>query len=406
MKRYLAYPRLPATEALIILHKMQETIAQGPQGLTELVAYDHPRAEAVPTGAAVATAEQIATTRTQVMESLAPWMTGRSVGRDSTIPFDIALGEALHRSLSILPADAAHEGTWSFLSAVVFPDVVWARFPDLHRDRLIGKRHRNTLRRAWSRYDVLGDLQSQAVVPLGEDEMTGLFERSQLARDRHLLRTLAEMILTSDAPNRSQFARGLLKGVTALTGTYLLDGLGAKELQERLAGLVATPNRTARHRWADGEGDPPSSIRAGVHPTQESTSPRTEAPRSIRTPAAQAAQKSIPERRAAGRSDLVRLFHTEMLELANQIEREAGHRPTQLRRMIAGVGGVEAARAIVGAPHPSETFTSLLLDGRSDLTVEALVLDDDFRGLFTEALLERAAARLGRSADSPFTDAR
>lgn len=396
MKRYLAYPRLPNTEALIILHKMQEALAQGPEVLSELVASEHPRAEAVPTGAVVATADQIGSVRTHVMEQLAPWMTGRPLGRDATVTFDIALGKALHESLSILPADAAHEGTWSFLSAVVFPDVVWARFPDLHRDRLIGKRHRNTLRRAWARYDVIGDLQSQAVVPLGEDEMTGLFERSQLARDRQLLRTLAQMILDSDAANRSQFARGLLKGVTALTGTFLLDGLGPDELQLRLSGLVATPDRSPRHRIGQGKGLSSQPEDSPTLPTLEPPVQSKKVAATRQVPTARPAPKSIPERRAAGRADLVRLFHTEMLELSNQIEREVGYRPTHLRRMIAGTGGVDAARTIVGAPHPSETFTSLLLDGRPDLTVEALVLDEDFRGLFTVGLLERAAARLGR----------
>lgn len=385
-----AYPRLPASAALTILGQMREIVSEDPSRLTELVAFEHLRAEAVPTGAIRATTEDIVRVREHVTEQLATWLVGRPVGRDATVSFDIALGRSLHESLGILPADAAHDETWNFLSAVVFPDVVWTRFPDLHPDRLLGKRHRNTLRRAWFRYDVIGDLQSSARLPLGEDEMTGLFERSQLARDRNLVRTLATMVLEADAPNRSQFARELLKGVTALTGTYLLDGLAADELTTRLEMIAAGPRQTARHR-AEKESGRPSHAAEGAGDVPVRRPPSTPQEQARPAPPEQLRRRSVD------RSDLVQLFHNEMLDLCGRIEGETGMRPTVLRAMIGRMGGVEAARTIVGAPHPSDTFTTLMLEGRTDLTVETLVLDEDFRGLFTSGLLERAAARLGRS---------
>ena len=47
-------------------------------------------------------------------------------------------GACSTNSLEIIPADAAHDETWNFLTLVVFPDVAVQRFPDMHVDRMIG----------------------------------------------------------------------------------------------------------------------------------------------------------------------------------------------------------------------------------------------------------------------------
>ena len=107
------------------------------------------------------------------------WERSRALKRR---PSTSALGRTLHEHLRIIPADAAHDETWSFLTLVVFPDVAVIRFPDMHVNRLIGT-PRNVLRRTWFRQEVLGDLLHSTGRPLGEDELVGLFERSALARN-------------------------------------------------------------------------------------------------------------------------------------------------------------------------------------------------------------------------------
>lgn len=271
------------------------------------------------------------------------------------------------------------------MSAVVFPDVVWARFPELHQDRVLGKRHRNTLRRAWFRYDVIGDLQESASQPLGEDEMTGLFERTQVARNRELVRAAAHFILDSDAANRSEYARSLMKKVTALTGPYLLDGLSTGELLDHLKAL--DPGRQL-------ELEPASVI--GKASLDERSSARSLPDSSI------AATGTMHRVTREDRTDVVKRFHKEMILLCREVESVLGRRPQTLLRMISQMGGVEAARAVVGEAHPSDTFVMLWERGRLDLTLESLVLKEDFRGLFAEALLEQATTRmerLGRVAD-------
>lgn len=377
MTNFLAYPRLSTPDALSALNTIREVANRNPDELASLWSVTHPRAEATPTGAAVATQDQIGQVRESVARQLAPWLIGRPISRDATIVFDLELGRALHEALRIMPADAAHEGTWSFLSAVVFPDVVWTRFPDLHEDRLLGKRHRNTLRRAWFRYDVVGDLQSNAKHPLGEDEMTGIFERSQLARDRQLVRTVVQIILESQVRNRSEFVRNLMKGITALTGPFLLDGLTPHELLERVEALTETP-----------------VLR------QDGTSPTRIAPA---PPIAMASSSSegrtqTPERvTRQDRADLVRRFHAEAAALCREIEHALGRPPTGFLRMIGQMGGVDAVRTVVGSKTPSETFGLLWGCGRLDLSLEALVLRPDFQGLFTEALRQQAVDRLAQA---------
>ena len=64
--------------------------------------------------------------------------------------FDRPCGTALLALMDIVPADAAEEGVWSFLTLVVVPEIGPWRFPALAEERLIG-RPRNVLRRTWWR---------------------------------------------------------------------------------------------------------------------------------------------------------------------------------------------------------------------------------------------------------------
>ncbi|SDL18484.1 DUF6339 family protein [Tessaracoccus oleiagri] len=356
MNSYFAYPRLPDGDTLALHKVIVETASTAPGRLGALAATSHPRAQAVPTGAQIATEAHIEWVRSRVHADLERWGTGSPVPRTETVSFDRALGASLFEHLQIMPADAGHETTWNFLTAVVFPDIAWARFPELHPDRVLGKRHRNTLRRAWYRHSVLGDLQAHAHRPLGEDEMTGLFERPTLAMNPTLIRLLAKMIIESDIEPRTDYARHLTKRATALTGTYMLDGLDAEEIRELL-----DPN----HRTDGGEATPSSSG---------------------------AMERHLQRRHDA--NDLVAEFHREMVELCERMSNEAGHRPISLRHMVERAGGLEAARLSVSGPHRSETFIDLRIKGRLDLTVESLVIRSEFRGLFPRSVVDQAEQRL------------
>lgn len=86
-------------------------------------------------------------------------------------------------------------------------------------------------------------------------------------------------------------------------------------------------------------------------------------------------------------------FHAAMLHIYDAAA-ELGYRPTYFLRMVQQRGGPEAARQLLDTPAPSEGFTRLWELGRLDLSVEAVVLREEFRLLFTEHQVEVARRRL------------
>ena len=234
---WFVYPRLSLPFAKARISEIAETMSRdGLSGVQALAGVEHPRAAPVATGGRVANSEQIANVREAVLKTIEPWRQLGVVPRSQAAAFDLTLGRALHEHLRVIPADAAHDETWSFLTLVVFPDVAVIRFPDMHVDRLIGT-PRNVLRRTWFRQEVLGDLLHSTDRPLGEDELVGLFERSALARNRALIRRLAVAVLAYDGPlARSEWARDLYKRVTFTTGPRLLDALSDAELDAIIYG--------------------------------------------------------------------------------------------------------------------------------------------------------------------------
>lgn len=227
------YPRLSESDGRARLQLLRDA----PQRqMIDFVEFEHPSATPVATGGVPITAEELAGLRRHVMEQVEPWTAVPFLARSATAAFDRTLGRALHTGMDIVPSDAAHSGVWTFLTVMVFPDVLARRFSDMSDERALGGQ-RNVLRRTWEREEVLGDLQSAADKPLVEDELVGLFERTALSRNRELVRALARRVLTYGGTQRTAFARELFKEATYLTGPLLLDGLSPDQLQELVDGI-------------------------------------------------------------------------------------------------------------------------------------------------------------------------
>ena len=96
-------------------------------------------------------------------------------------------------------------------------------------------------------------------------------------------------------------------------------------------------------------------------------------------------------------------FHAEML----RIYREAAkfdYYATYLLRMVNEQGGLIAAKQLLRGDTPASGFTRLWEEQRLDLSVEALVLHEPWRCLFTDEELTKARRRLeelGYSPDGP-----
>lgn len=233
----LVYPRLSDAESLIRLAALREANTDA-IGLRAMVGLEHDRAAPVPTGGSVAGVAKLRRLRERVTDDILPLVdqAGRVPGGFQE--FDWRLGRCLHRELDIVRSDAAHRSTWNFLSLMVFPDLVWVRFPDPKDERALGGA-RNVLRRAWHRYDVLADLDGQGAEKLNEDELVQLTERTSLARNRRLVNALARRIIAHAGPRRMEFARELAKRATFITGPLLLDILSDHDLEQLVDALAA-----------------------------------------------------------------------------------------------------------------------------------------------------------------------
>ncbi|GAA1979958.1 hypothetical protein GCM10009817_20790 [Terrabacter lapilli] len=231
----LVYPRLGDAESLIRLATLREANTN-PLGLRAMVGLEHDRAAPVPTGGSVAGVAKLRHLRERVADDVFPLLDEQGRVRGGFQDFDWLLGRSLHNELDIVRSDAAHRSTWNFLSLMVFPDLVWARFPDPKDERALGGA-RNVLRRAWHRYDVLADLDGHGAEKLNEDELVQLTERTSLARNRRLVIALARRIINHAGPRRMEFARELAKRATFVTGPLLLDVLSDHDLDELVGAL-------------------------------------------------------------------------------------------------------------------------------------------------------------------------
>jgi hypothetical protein len=167
--------------------------------------------------------------------------------------FDRAVSADLYRLMRIVPADAASEDVWSFLSLVVLPDVAFWRWPNPNRtvgyERLIG-RPRNVFRRLWTRIHTLGeDLGTR----LYEDEAVQILERPIFGADPRTAKTVASahVAAAGDITARTALLRVTALRLRRLAVVVCLESLADAELtavvdeviEDALATLLDRPGR-------------------------------------------------------------------------------------------------------------------------------------------------------------------
>lgn len=95
-------------------------------------------------------------------------------------------------------------------------------------------------------------------------------------------------------------------------------------------------------------------------------------------------------------------FHEEMLRIYEKAK-EFGYTPTYFLGMVNELGGVKAAKRLLRGDNISYGLWRLCEEGRLDLSMEALVIRDPWRLLFTDAELENARRRLDELGYDPGT---
>ncbi|MGO7039979.1 hypothetical protein ACCS60_16670 [Rhizobium acaciae] len=98
------------------------------------------------------------------------------------------------------------------------------------------------------------------------------------------------------------------------------------------------------------------------------------------------------ERQHAGTMPTEAAFAEQLMETYRECER-LGYKPTGMLQMIHDHGAIGAAKRLL-ALRPSDGFNRLALMNRLDLAIESIVQREQWRGLFTDHELKRAAQRL------------
>lgn len=90
---------------------------------------------------------------------------------------------------------------------------------------------------------------------------------------------------------------------------------------------------------------------------------------------------------------LERRFAKEMHMIYTRAVSECDYRPSYFLQMLNDRGAIATAHALLSG-QPSDGFAKLWQLGRLDLTVEALVIRDDWQSMFSGAELAVARKRL------------
>lgn len=87
-------------------------------------------------------------------------------------------------------------------------------------------------------------------------------------------------------------------------------------------------------------------------------------------------------------------FHGVMIDIYRRAKAEAGYNATRFLAMVSEQGGLATARYLLHVTTVSDGYTALWERKRLDLTVEAVVLEEKWATLFSDAERAVAAARL------------
>lgn len=235
------YPRLPRPSALTIL------AGHLPLGLDEIRAtasLSNPQAAPSATGGTPVPIQRLAEVQSGIRQLMDQFGYPEPLSVTAQQALDHACGTFLLQSMDIVPADAAEEGVWSFLSLVVVPEFAPWRYPSRTEERLIG-RPRNAIRRLWWRAWALGpDLSwaPEGCTPLTEDESVQLMERPTVSRNRRTAKAVQNALWRAEKAgislSRPDLVRLLIPRVRAARSNICLEALTDEGLDELLDGLL------------------------------------------------------------------------------------------------------------------------------------------------------------------------
>jgi hypothetical protein len=157
--------------------------------------------------------------------------------------FDVETAQYLHERMQVAPVgELLRKDFWTFVAAVMLPDVSVWRYPDLKIQRLLGG-VRNVFWRLWWRAFILDrgssvDDRWWFLEALTEDFLVQVTERPGISSSPRVARALAEswirMADTTKSAAIEDVGRAAAKYTTAKNVVILLDSLGDRELHQAI----------------------------------------------------------------------------------------------------------------------------------------------------------------------------
>lgn len=93
-------------------------------------------------------------------------------------------------------------------------------------------------------------------------------------------------------------------------------------------------------------------------------------------------------------SEIEDAFHNKMIEVYRHAKEECNYSASRFLQLVNEKGGLQAAKSLLSSARYPEGLTRLWEARRLDISMEALVLRDPWRSLFSAAELSIAADRL------------
>ena len=87
-------------------------------------------------------------------------------------------------------------------------------------------------------------------------------------------------------------------------------------------------------------------------------------------------------------------FHNAMVTIYQTAKKELNYNATRFLQLVSDNGGLRAAKQLIAVDGGTYGFEVLWEHGRLDLSVEALVLEKEFRQLFTDEEITFCETRL------------
>ncbi|WP_339695860.1 hypothetical protein [uncultured Marixanthomonas sp.] len=94
------------------------------------------------------------------------------------------------------------------------------------------------------------------------------------------------------------------------------------------------------------------------------------------------------------KSNLILEFETDLRSKINEMKNKKIHNPSLFLNMANEEGWYEATKKLISKPKNTTGFTDLLLKGRTDLSLESLVVQKKYNSLFSNEEIKMCQSRL------------